>query len=117
MILRGSFYNINIGGRISFLNFFYFGVTLNYNFGGGADSTLRFFNDNGIESFLWEGAFKTLHACGGKFKEWPQKFKNTSNSKEDIQSQLKKDLDDKKNKFYSIVLNFYLGVNIPYDKE
>lgn len=113
----GIFFNINIGGRISFLNFFYFGVILNYNFGGGADSILRFVNDNGIESFLWKGAFKTLPACGGKFKEWPQKFKNTSNSKEYIQSQLKKDLDDKKNKFYSIVLNFYLGVNIPYDKE
>ena len=62
---------------------------------------------------LWKGEFKTRPAYGGKFKDWPQKFKNTSNSKEDIQSQLKKDLDDKKNNFYSIILNFYLGVNIP----
>lgn len=105
----GLWFNINTGGRITIFKNFYFGVTLNYNFGGMA------YGDVKTKAFpITAKEFKEImHKLESFCKQYNDGDIDSGRARSEVEK-LGKDLD---NKFYSIVLNFYLGVNIPYDKE
>lgn len=105
----GLWFNINTGGRITIFKNFYFGVTLNYNFGGMA------YGDVKTKAFpITAKELKDLvHKLESFCKQYNDGDIDSGRARSEVEK-LGKDLD---NKFYSIVLNFYLGVNIPYDKE